>query len=357
MFEEIPITRILLMLISILVVAVITKVRKDQRTGNQFFIIMVLFWSAVFITAFRPSIFEDVVVFTGLFNVAQLLLIFSIIIILYLLAIQVLKNKNAAYSLHNIVREIAISNFKRQVRNSIQHETDLIIVIAAKNESKTLGGVIERIKSLNIPYSYKIIVVNDGSTDDTESISLERGASTINHSYNLGIGGAIKTGYVAARIFKPDIVITIDADGQHDPKFIPEIISKIKNHGADMVYASRFSTASNYKTTKVRSIGNRFYTWLVNKIAGISITDVTSGYRAVKFDRLDDIFFIAETNFAIELAIRAGRNGLKITEIPVTTFGRDAGTSQFHKIERFLIYNVNAMTQILDAFLRSPKLD
>jgi len=356
MAEEIPITRILLMLISILVVAVITKVRKDQRTGNQFFIIMVLFWSAVFITAFRPSIFEDVVVVTGLFNVAQLLLIFSIIIILYLLAMQVVKNRNTSYSLHNIVREIAVSNFKRGVRSFLPNKTDLIIVIVAKNESKTIGGVIEKIQSLNLPYSYKIIVVNDGSTDDTESIALERDAFVINHSYNLGIGGATKTGYVAARIFKPEIVITIDADGQHDPKYMPEIISKIKNHGADMVYASRFSTASNYKTTKVRSIGNRFYTWLVNKIAGISITDVTSGYRGVKSDRLDDIFFTAETNFAIELAIRAGRKGLKITEIPVTTFTRDAGTSQFHKIERFLVYNINAITQVLNAFLRSPKL-
>lgn len=357
MVEGTVIARIILMVISLFIIAVITKIRRDQRTGNQFFIIMVLFWSVVFITAYKPSIFEDVVVFTGLFNVAQFLLILSIIIILYLLATQVVRNKNTSYSLHSIVREIAVSNFKRGVSSFMPNKTDLIIVIAAKNESKTIGGVIERIKSLNMPYSYKIIVVNDGSTDGTELVALGSGALVINHSYNLGIGGATKTGYIAARIFRPEVVVTIDADGQHDPKYIPELISKIKNHNADLVYASRFTNGSNYKTTNVRSAGNKFYTWLVNKIAGISLTDVTSGYRAVKFDRLDDIFFIAETNFAIESAIRAGRNGVKIMEIPATTFGRDAGRSQFHKIERFLIYNINAIIQILNAFLRSSRLD
>jgi len=342
------------MVISLLIISVIIKTKKDGRIGNQFFIILTIFWTAVFITAIRPEILDEIVIYTGLYNKAQFLLILSIGIILYLLAIQMVKNKNTSYSLHSIVREIAISNFKRGVRAFMPNKIDLIIVIAAKNESKTIGGVIKKIQSLNMSHSYKILVVNDGSTDDTELIALGHGALVVNHSYNLGIGGATKTGYVAARIFRPEIVVTIDADGQHDPKYIPEIISKIKNHGADMVYASRFSTTSNYKTTKVRSIGNKFYTWLINKIAGISITDVTSGYRGIKSDRLDDIFFTAETNFAIELAIRAGRKGLKITEIPVTTFGRDAGRSQFHRIERFFVYNINAIIQILNAFLRSP---
>ena len=70
---------------------------------------------------------------------------------------------------------------------------------------------------------------------------------------------------------------------------------------------------------------------------------------------MESIFFISETNFAIELAIRAGRNNLHIKEIPAQTAGRDFGTSQFHKIERFFVYNINAMTQIFNAFFRAPK--
>jgi len=71
---------------------------------------------------------------------------------------------------------------------------------------------------------------------------------------------------------------------------------------------------------------------------------------------LESIFFISENNFAIELAIRAGRNGLKIVEVPAKTVGRDYGTSQFHKIEKFFVYNINAIIQIFNAFWRAPKL-
>jgi len=343
------------MAISGIIIGAIFKARIDKRSGNQFFVIMILFWSSVFITAYRPEILDDIVEITGLFNKAQVLLIFSIVIILYLLGLQLIKNQSISFNFHRIVRNSAITNFQQQIIDSISDKVDLVIVIAAKNESKTIGDVIDKINILQLPYNYKIIVVNDGSTDDTALIAKKKGAFVINHFQNLGIGGALKTGYIASIFFKPEIVITIDADGQHDPKYISEIISKIKNNNADLVYTSRFSTI-DYKTTTVRSVGNKFYTKLVNKLGNISITDVTSGYRGIKFEKLESIFFISENNFAIELAIRAGRNGLKIVEVPAKTVGRDYGTSQFHKIEKFFVYNINAIIQIFNAFLRAPKL-
>ena len=354
MVEEISIVRVALMVVSLFAIAVIIKVRKDQRVGNSFFVIIVIFWSIAFITALRPEILDDIVIITGLFNKAQFLLILSVIIIMYLLTLQLIKNKNISYDFHRIVRNAATSNFRNEITRSINYRVNLIVLIAAKNESKTIGNVIEKIHSLGMS-SYKIIVVNDGSTDDTGLIANEKGALVINHFSNLGIGGAIKTGYMASLIFKPEIVICIDADGQHDPKYIPEMISKIKNENADLVLASRFLT-SDYKTSKIRSIGNKFYTNLVNKIGKISISDVTTGYRGIKFNKLESIFFIAETNWAIEYTIRAGRNGLQIKEIQAISTGRDFGKSQFHKIERFFVYNINAITQIFNAFFRAPKL-
>ena len=343
------------MIISGIIIGALIKARKDQRTGNQFFVIMILFWSSVFIIAFRPEILDEIVNLTGLSNKAQILLIFSFAIIIYLLGIQLMKNQSISFNFHRIVRNSAISNFQQHIMDSITEQLDLVLVIAAKNESKTLGNVIDKIKSLSLPLKYKILVVNDGSTDDTPLIAKDKGALVVNHFQNLGVGGAIKTGYVASLFLKPEIVITIDADGQHDPKYILEIFSKMKNDKLDLVYASRFSTI-NYKTTVVRSIGNKFYTKLVNKLGKISITDVTTGYRGIKFEKLESIFFISENNFAMELAIRAGKSGLKIGEIPAKTLGRDFGSSQFHKIEQFFIYNINAIVQIINAFFRSPKL-
>jgi hypothetical protein len=352
--EELTYLRIGLMIISVVIIGAIVKVRKDQRTGNQFFVVMILFWFAVFLSAFRPEILDDIVDYTGLFNKSQVLLIFSIVIIMYLLTLQLLKNKSITFNFHRIVRNAAISNFQQQTMNSNADQLELMIVMAAKNESKTIGDVIDQINSLKLPYSYKILVVNDGSTDDTGIIAKKKGALVINHFQNLGIGGATKTGYVCSLFFKPEIVITIDSDGQHDPKYIPEIVSMIKSQKIDLVYTSRFSTI-DYKTTKIRSVGNKFYTNLVNKLGKISITDVTSGYRGIRFEKIESVFFISETNFAIEFAIRAGRNGLKISEIPAKTVSRDFGTSQFHKIEKFFVYNINAVIQIFNAFFRGPK--
>jgi len=225
----------------------------------------------------------------------------------------------------------------------------------AKNEEGTIGSVIDKIRSLSLPLTFQIIVVNDGSTDKTQSISENKGALVVSHYFNLGIGAVVKTGFLAARLLKPEIVINIDGDGQHDPKYIPEIISKIKDSDVDLVYASRFAKESDYKTNVVRSVGNRFYTRLVNRLGKISLTDVTSGYRGMRFDKLDSIFFRSESNFAIELALRAGRAGLKITEIPTIAETREFGMSQFYKIERFFLYNINAMRQIFDALFRKPE--
>jgi len=352
--EELTLIRIGLMIISAVIIGAIVKARKDQRTGNQFFIVMILFWFAVFLRAFRPEILDDIVEYTGLFNKSQVLLILSMVIIMYLLTIQLLKNKSISFNFHRVVRNAAISNFQQHMLNLNIDQLELMIVIAAKNESKTIGNVIDQINSLKLPYSYKILVVNDGSTDDTVLIAKKKGAFVINHFQNLGIGGATKTGYIGSLFFKPEIVITIDADGQHDPKYIPEIISMIKSENIDLVYASRFSTI-DYKTTMIRTVGNKFYTNLVNKLGKISITDVTTGYRGIRFEKIESVFFISETNFAIEFAIRAGRNGLKIGEIAAKTVSRNFGTSQFHKIEKFFVYNINAVIQIFNAFFRGPK--
>ena len=352
--EELTLIRIGLMIISAVIIGAIVKARKDQRTGNQFFIVMILFWFAVFLSALRPEILDDIVEYTGLFNKSQVLLILSMVIIMYLLTIQLLKNKSISFNFHRVVRNAAISNFQQHTLNLNIDQLELMIVIAAKNESKTIGNVIDQINSLKLPYSYKILVVNDGSTDDTVLIAKKKGAFVINHFQNLGIGGATKTGYIGSLFFKPEIVITIDADGQHDPKYIPEIVSMIKSENIDLVYASRFSTI-DYKTTMIRSVGNKFYTNLVNKLGKISITDVTTGYRGIRFEKIESVFFISETNFAIEFAIRAGRNGLKIGEIAAKTVSRNFGTSQFHKIEKFFVYNINAVIQIFNAFFRGPK--
>jgi len=345
-------SKIGLVIISLVIIGVLIKIRTRGRIGNKFFGIMMVFWGFVIAISFNPNILDSLINSTGLDNRAQFLLILSMVIIVYTLYSQTIKNKNISGDFYLLIRKTAIDNFRREFKEDIKETMDILIVITAKNEEKTIGKVIDSIKLLKLTFSYKILVVNDGSTDDTESIARSNGALVVNHVFNLGIGAATKTGFYVSKLLKPKIIVNIDADGQHDPRFIPQMVSKIQDDKMDMVYGSRFYKNTEYDTSVVRYIGNKFYTRLVNRITGLSLTDVNTGYRAILFDKLDSIFFLSETNFAIELAIRAAKNGLNITEIPTLSINRAYGQSQFHNIEKFFIYNINAQKQIFNANYR-----
>lgn len=343
--------RIVLVIVSVLVILLVIRARMTNRLGNQFLGIMLFFWGGVLLIATRPEILDSVLNNTGLVNRAQFLLSVSVGVIIYMLAYQFKKSKSVLENLNYTIRKIALDNFAKEFKNE---KSEIVIVIVAKNESKTIGDVIDRINSLNFPFSYKIIVVNDGSTDNTEEIVRKKDVLVLTHHINLGIGGATKTGYLACYYLNPQYVISLDADGQHDPRYISNMVTKLKE-GADLVYGSRFSRKSQYQTNTIRFVGNKFYTNLVNRLGKNSITDVTSGFRGLRFEKLDSIYFIAETNFAIELALRATRNNLQIGEVPTVAKIRNNGKSQFFKIERFFLYNINAITQIFNAyFSKSP---
>ena len=353
-FDFIIIGRSVLIVFSIIAIAFSIWTRTRNRLGNEFFVIITIFWIGVLIIAINPAILDSVLNSTGFVNRAQFLLSVSIVIILYLLSYQLRKNKTISENLSKTVREIALDYFKREIADK-KSNYDVAIVIVGKNEEKTIGKVIDDIKSQSFSFTYGLIVVNDGSNDNTESIAREKGTSVITHYQNLGVGGANKTGYLAAILLKPRIVVNIDADGQHDPSYIEQLVEKI-DEGYDMVYGSRFAKQSEYDTNTVRLVGNKFYTNLVNRLGKIKISDVTSGYRAIKMEKLQSIYYNSETNFAIELALRGAKNGLKITEIPTRALGRIHGKSQFYRLEKFIVYNINALIQILNAYFRKPKI-
>jgi hypothetical protein len=348
--------KIFLVILSLIIISGISFLWIKKRTGNEFFGIMLIFWSSILIISLKPEILESVLNTTGLVNRSQFLFSVSLILIMYLMYRQNKKSRNSISNYKEVIRKIALESFKREYYEEIKN-TDIIIIICAKNEEKTIGEIINDIKNQPIKESYKILVVNDGSNDNTEANTRKFEALIINHFENLGIGGAIKTGYLASKFFNPKIVINIDADGQHDPAYITKIISKINNENFDLVYVSRFAIESQYKTNKIRSFGNKFYTNLINKIGNLSITDVTTGYRAIKFSKLSKIFFVSESNFAIELALRAGKNKLKVTEISSITHVREHGQSQFYKIEKFLMYNLIVLRQIYYANFIHPKFE
>jgi glycosyltransferase involved in cell wall biosynthesis len=125
----------------------------------------------------------------------------------------------------------------------------------------------------------EIVVVDDGSTDNTAKLASEAGAHVVRLPYNLGIGGAVQTGYQYARDRGCQLAVQIDGDGQHDPREVSKLLEPILGGRADMVVGSRF--AGVYRSSFPRRIGSRVFAWIVSLIVRQRVTDTTSGFRAV----------------------------------------------------------------------------
>ena len=165
----------------------------------------------------------------------------------------------------------------------------LSIVLPAKNESNSLKTLLPHIKAI-VP-SAEILVINDGSTDDTAKIASAAGAKVFSHPYSQGNGAAIKTG---ARNAKGDIIIFMDADGQHNPEDIPLLLDKL-NEGYDMVVGAR---SVHTQASLFRRFANSFYNRLATLMTGHVIEDLTSGYRAVQANKFRKFIYLMPNGFS-----------------------------------------------------------
>jgi len=187
----------------------------------------------------------------------------------------------------------------------------IFIVIPAHNEAQVIGSVIEGI----IKNGYKnIIVVDDGSSDNTEAVAKEHGALVVRHMINRGKGASAKTGIEAAKLLNADVVVTIDGDGQHNPEDIKKLLKKLDRH--DLVLGYRLHPES--KMPKTRIIGNlfaNFFTWI---IYGLWVKDSQSGFRAYSEKTLNEINLNYDKyEFDSEIIREIVKNKIKYVEIPI----------------------------------------
>jgi len=204
----------------------------------------------------------------------------------------------------------------------------LLVVVPSYNEEGTIGEVIEDIEAQNLGLKYEIAVVNDSSTDRTEEIAEDKGVTVLSHPVNLGGGAALRTGFKHAVRNSFDYVVCIDGDGQHDPKYITQVLRPVTEEGFDLSIGSRYRGERGYEIPLVRNIGIKFYSKAVSLLSGYNITDCTSGYRAISRDLFEKYSGNYSDSFwAIEATIWAGRNGFSIKEVPVKMSEREAGES------------------------------
>jgi glycosyltransferase involved in cell wall biosynthesis len=196
-----------------------------------------------------------------------------------------------------------------------------VAVIPAHNEVETIGRVVDETRR----HVEEVVVVDDASTDGTAAAARNHGASVLEHTINAGVGGALRTGYRYAIRNDYEFVIQVDGDGQHDPAYIPDLVDAAADH--DMVIGSRYLNESYERYPWIRRLGIRFFTSLINRLGGIEITDVTSGYRVYRVAALERIIHRTDTHWAIEQTLDAAKQNLRMEEVSVEMPVRETGHS------------------------------
>jgi glycosyltransferase involved in cell wall biosynthesis len=206
----------------------------------------------------------------------------------------------------------------------------ILIIIPAYNEEANLPSLLHEIQILG----YDIVVIDDSSRDATVKVASNAGVPVLSLAANLGIGGAVQTGFKYALNKGYDIVVQVDGDGQHDPAWITELVSPLYRGEADCVIGSRYlphNPDTNYKTPLARRIGMYFSKSILYAATGIHITDTTSGLRALNrkaFEYFANFYPVDHPE--AEALLMLHQKGFKIVEIPVKMRGRVHGQSLFN---------------------------
>jgi len=344
------------LLIASLAFIFILIARKKKRLNARFFLFWVLFWGIFIAVVLYPSVATYLTSALALeLNMFTLITVSAFtLFILGFAFFSFLSDQNQKVT--NCIREQALLNSKlarlgskvSPARNRSKKKK-IAIVIPARNEEHSISNVVRGIPPLN-QFEKKIFVIDDGSDDNTFNMVQKNGVEVIRHPVALGAGGALKTGYLLAREWNADIIAQLDADGEHDPTELPNLLEPVLNGEADMVIGSRFLNG-DLQLSATRKIGIRFYTWLVNKLTKYNLTDITVGYRVFRGDILDKVMFPSEKHWAIAMALLANRNGVRVKEVPIKGAIRKTGKSQFHELMTFILYPIRAIKQVIDVYL------
>lgn len=219
-----------------------------------------------------------------------------------------------------------------------------LIIIPAYNEAANIEKVINNIVQ-NYP-QYDYVIINDGSTDKTEEVCASAGYQVLNLPINMGIGGAVQTGYRYAKKNNYDAAVQIDGDGQHDVAFLEDMLKLLETGEADVVIGSRFVQKEGFQSSQIRRVGIRFLSILARILTGVQVRDITSGYRVVN-RRFIEIYandYPADYPEPEAMIIAAVHGGI-IKEYPVVMRERENGTSSitFKKSVYYMIKVTLAM--------------
>ena len=237
-------------------------------------------------------------------------------------------------------------------------DNKILLVIPAYNEEENILNTYNSIQKFNAKNktNYDVIVINDGSKDNTSKICHENNIPVIDLVHNLGIGGAVQTGYKYALENNYDIAIQFDGDGQHDVRYVKDIAEPVIKEEADMVIGSRFvKNIDTFKSTRARRMGIIIISFFIKLVAGKKVYDTTSGFRAINKDIIKEF----ANNYPVEFpepitTTEIIKKGYKVLEKPVEMKEREGGVSSITSWKSFY-YMINVPLSIIMIGLRRYK--
>jgi hypothetical protein len=226
-----------------------------------------------------------------------------------------------------------------------------VAIVPALNEELTVPIVIDELRAFDP--GLDIVVVDDGSVDRTAAVAAAKGARVLRLPFNLGIGGAVQTGFRYAFEHGYDVAVRVDGDGQHDPAQLGRILAPVLRGDVDVAVGSRFADDSDgYRSSRTRRLGIRVLAWVVSRIVGQRVTDTTSGFQAL--NRHGIALFARDYPHdypEVEATVMAVRNRLRLCEVPVTMRERGSGRSSITTL-RSIYYMVKVLLAIFVGMFR-----
>lgn len=232
-----------------------------------------------------------------------------------------------------------------------------LVIVPAFNESGNISAVISSIKEKSPGLS--ILVIDDCSTDGTAALAAAQGAPVISLPFNLGIGGAVQTGFQYARAHGYDAAVQFDGDGQHDAGYIKDILEPVLSGKLDLCIGSRFIPGKNsFRSSFFRRMGIRFFSWLIGFMAGQKLTDPTSGFRAVGASAISLYAAHYPVDFPEpESIVVAKRHNLRIGEVPACMHPRLHGSSSIQLLKSgYYMFKVTLAIILCVMKKRSPAI-
>jgi glycosyltransferase involved in cell wall biosynthesis len=243
---------------------------------------------------------------------------------------------------------------RQESQTATLHAHACLAIVPAYNESGSIARVVRELRAH--ASAFDVLVVDDGSTDRTSEEAREAGALVIRHPFNLGIGGAMQSGYAFAAENGYDVAVQVDGDGQHDPRHIADLLGHLSdNPDLDMVTGSRFlaEEGDGYRSSASRRMGIRIFARVISGITGQLVTDPTSGFRMTKRRGIELFAGDYPHDYPeVEAILMMHAHQLKSAELPVTMRSRSSGVSSINST-RSVYYMVKVLLAIFVGLFRA----